>query len=71
MVPMRAEPQSANFLKMNYSFTGEYIYSAETPGSATSEQALANPYHEYITFAQGFLRIPFLDTVFTDTHFGK
>lgn len=47
---------------------GEAVYSGEK-GSVTSEEALADPYHRYITIEKPFLRIPFLDTLITDTHF--
>ena len=47
---------------------GNWVYSAEK-GSVTSDEALSNPYHRYITIAPAFLKIPYLDTVLTDTHF--
>jgi hypothetical protein len=30
-----------------------------------------DPYNKYMDFAPAFLKIPFMDTVFTDTHFGN
>ena len=47
---------------------GNWVYSADK-GSVTSDEALNNPYHRYITIAPAFLKIPYLDTVLTDTHF--
>ena len=47
---------------------GEYIYTAEKD-TVTSAQALANPFHERVTVGTGFLRIPALKGVITDTHF--
>lgn len=48
---------------------GGSYYSALN-GSATSAQALANPYHSNVTIGHGdFLAAPFLHNVITDTHF--
>ena len=47
---------------------GEYIYTAEKD-TVTSPQALANPFDERVTVGTGFLRIPALKGVITDTHF--
>lgn len=49
---------------------GNWVYSAQK-GSVTSDEALQNPYHRYITIEPAFLKIPFLETVITDTHFGN
>ena len=49
---------------------GNWIYSAEE-GSITSEDALANPYDKYITIVPGLLKIPYLETLLADTHFGE
>eukprot|EP01099_Mayorella_cantabrigiensis_P005358 TRINITY_DN424_c0_g1_i1.p1 TRINITY_DN424_c0_g1~~TRINITY_DN424_c0_g1_i1.p1 ORF type:complete len:192 (-),score=48.69 TRINITY_DN424_c0_g1_i1:108-635(-) len=46
----------------------QWIYSAEQE-SVTSEEALKNPYNKDMTFATGFLEIPLLKNVITDTHF--
>jgi cyanophycinase len=53
-------------------FTVIFIYSylfILNQGSATSDAALKDPYDRYMTFAPSFLRIPFLETFITDTHF--
>jgi len=47
---------------------GEYFYSAEND-TVTSAQALANPFHERVTVGTGFLRIPALKGIITDSHF--
>lgn len=48
---------------------GEYVYSGEK-GSITSEEALANPYHEKLTVRKSSLiNHPFLNGVITDQHF--
>ena len=50
---------------------GSAYYSAET-GSVTSSQALANPYHRYVTIGQGdFLLHPFLANTITDSHYSQ
>jgi cyanophycinase-like exopeptidase len=49
---------------------GKWVYSAET-GSVYSDQAMADPYHRYITLTDAFLNIPFMESLITDTHFGK
>ena len=47
---------------------GEYIYTAEKD-TVTSAHALANPFDERVTVGTGFLRIPALKGIITDTHF--
>lgn len=49
---------------------GNWVYTGEK-GSATSDEALANPFDKYITIVPAFLNIPYLETIITDTHFGK
>ena len=49
---------------------GNWVYSAED-GSVYSDEAMEDPYNKYMTFASAFLKIPFMDTIITDTHFGK
>lgn len=39
--------------------------------SITSDEALANPYAKGMTIAPAFLKFPYLETVITDTHFGR
>lgn len=47
---------------------GQFIYSALT-GSVTSSQALANPFHRYISLDRDFVQIANMTGVFTDSHF--
>jgi cyanophycinase len=47
---------------------GEYFFSAEHD-SVTSPQALANPYDERVQIGSGFLHIPALGGIITDSHF--
>ena len=47
---------------------GNWVYSAEK-GSIESPDALANPYDKYITIVPAFLKIPYMETLLTDTHF--
>ena len=49
---------------------GNWVYTGED-GSIVSEDALANPYDKMVTIVPKFLTIPYLDTIITDTHFGK
>lgn len=48
---------------------GQFIYTAQS-GSATSDEALKNPYQQDITLGTAFLQTsPFLKGVIGDTHF--
>ena len=47
---------------------GQFLYSGQS-SSVTSSQALANPYHRYITLDRDFLTIANLGGVITDSHF--
>jgi len=47
---------------------GEVVYTAQY-SSATSLQALGNPFHRNITLANDFLQVPFLENVVTDSHY--
>lgn len=49
---------------------GELVYDA-CQGSVTSNEALMNPYHEDISFTQGFLDWPQMHLTITDTHFAQ
>jgi beta-aspartyl-peptidase (threonine type) len=48
---------------------GEYLYGALDGGSIDSATALADPYGPAVTVVDGFLRLPLLEGVITDTHF--
>jgi cyanophycinase len=47
---------------------GEYFFTAEKD-TVTTAQALADPFDAHVTVATGFLRIPALKGVITDSHF--
>ncbi|MBY0507682.1 MAG: cyanophycinase [Bryobacteraceae bacterium] len=47
---------------------GEHYFSAERD-TVTSAQALANPFDEHVTLGTGFLRVPHLEGLITDSHF--
>jgi len=48
---------------------GQYIYSA-AEGTVYSDESMENPYNKFVTFADAFLKIPYLQGTITDTHFG-
>jgi cyanophycinase len=47
---------------------GQYVYTGQR-GSVTSEEALRNPYHPFVTLAPALLNIPSLRGFITDSHF--
>jgi cyanophycinase len=49
---------------------GEFGFSADRD-TITSKQALANPFDPAVTISSDFIRIPLLQGVITDTHFGR
>lgn len=49
---------------------GEHVFTAEK-NTITSEQALANPYHNNITLTSDFLQAEPLKNVVTDSHFSE
>ncbi len=54
---------------------GEFVYGAlgdkpDDDGLA-SAQALSNPYFDRVTLVRGFLKIPHLENLLTDSHFAK
>src|SRR6185312_13451648 len=48
---------------------GRFAYGALDGGSITSEEALANPLGKAVTLVDGFLHLPYLQHIITDTHF--
>ncbi len=51
---------------------GEFLYSAEFRGEGVkSAQALNNPYNSKMTFREGFLSLPYMNSVITDTHWSE
>ncbi|HWU77832.1 MAG TPA: cyanophycinase [Rhodanobacter sp.] len=49
---------------------GGYAYGALDGGSIVSDQALRDPLGKGVTLVDGFLHLPYLQQVITDTHFG-
>ncbi len=49
---------------------GQHVFTAERD-SVTSEEALANPYHQAITLESDFLEAAPLQNLITDTHFSE
>ena len=47
---------------------GQFIYTGAA-GSVTSSQALANPFHRYVTLDRDFVQIANMTGVITDSHF--
>jgi cyanophycinase len=47
---------------------GQFNFSAQN-GSALSSTVLANPYDRTVTLDQGFLSLPYMNSVITDSHF--
>lgn len=50
---------------------GRYAYGALDGGSVTSPEALDDPMGSKVTMDSGFLTMPYLSNVVTDTHFAK
>ena len=53
---------------------GEFLYGAlNDPADAElhSKDALSDPFHNQVTVVTGFLKIPHLDNLITDSHFAK
>lgn len=50
---------------------GGWAYGALDDGSIDSGSALADPLGQSVTLEQGFLQVPWLKDVLTDTHFGQ
>ncbi|MCX2892280.1 cyanophycinase [Stenotrophomonas lactitubi] len=50
---------------------GGYAYGALDGGSIDSASAMADPMGEAVTLDRGFLQLPYLQRVVTDTHFDK
>lgn len=48
---------------------GQFVYAAYND-TVYSYEALEDPYNSYMTMEQGFLALPMLEGIITDTHFG-
>jgi cyanophycinase len=50
---------------------GQWVYTA-VDGSAESDEIMADPFHKHTHYLEpAFLDIPFMDSIVTDTHFGR
>ena len=49
---------------------GQFVFSAQN-GTVYSDEALDDPYNQYMTLDQGFLALPLLAGVITDSHFAE
>jgi cyanophycinase len=50
---------------------GEFIYDPDGVAAATSVEAIANPYRSSMLFSNGFLDLPLMNDIITDTHFAQ
>jgi cyanophycinase len=50
---------------------GEFIYDPDGVTAATSPEAIANPYRNSMLFGNGFLDLPLMNDIVTDTHFAQ
>ncbi len=50
---------------------GQYIYDPDGVTAVSSAEALANPYRSGMLFSTGFLDLPLMQGMITDTHFGQ
>jgi cyanophycinase len=50
---------------------GEFIYDPDGVSGVTSTEALANPYRSNMILSNGFLDLPLMNDIVTDTHFAQ
>jgi len=50
---------------------GEFIYDPDGVTAATGAEAIANPYRSSMLFSSGFLDLPLMNDIVTDTHFAQ
>jgi cyanophycinase len=50
---------------------GEFIYDPDGVTAATGAEAIANPYRSSMLFSSGFLDLPLMNDIITDTHFSQ
>lgn len=48
---------------------GEFMYDPDGVSGVTSSEAIANPYRSSMIISTGFLDLPLMDNIITDTHF--
>ncbi len=50
---------------------GEFIYDPDGVTAATGAEAIADPYRSSMLFSSGFLDLPLMNDIITDTHFSQ
>ena len=50
---------------------GEFIYDPDGVAAATGAEAIANPYRSSMLFSSGFLDLPLMNDIVTDSHFAQ
>ncbi len=50
---------------------GEFIYDPDGVTAATGAEAIANPYRSSMLFSSGFLDLPLMNDIITDSHFAQ
>jgi cyanophycinase len=50
---------------------GEFIYDPDGVTAATGAEAIANPYRSSLLFSNGFLDLPLMNDIVTDSHFAQ
>jgi cyanophycinase-like exopeptidase len=63
-----AKPAPVGGTSAGMAILGEFVYSAMSDASLTSETALADPFHRDVTLVRGFLSLPALGNILTDQH---
>ena len=63
-----AKPAPIGGTSAGMAILGEFVYSAMSRTSLTSEEGLANPYHRDLTLDRAFLGLPKLGGILTDQH---
>jgi cyanophycinase len=63
-----AKPAPVGGTSAGMAIMGEFVYSAMSNSSLTSEEGLANPFHKDLTLDRDFLALPRLQGLITDQH---
>jgi cyanophycinase len=50
---------------------GEFVYDPDGVTAVTGVEAIANPYRASMLFSSGFLDLPLMNDIVTDSHFGQ
>jgi cyanophycinase-like exopeptidase len=63
-----AKPAPIGGTSAGMAVMGQFVYSAMTPDSLTSDHALSNPFHEDLTLEKDFLDFTGMENIITDQH---